>query len=322
MPYFRLCTDRLNGWATLVFPNETTIPDKEILDELVNVPKPTSIVRLLDLYEIEGKPRERINTLLVGKNPPTWKAITKTIQPFAKVANDEDSICQLFGITSQFSYGKYARITDESMAIITSFSNNLVCQIESTYRKSQIAKKVYELCNKSRDLADEWIYNSILVNYCQNIMPHPFQTALPSLQELKPYTKTVYTDDFFGGGYDRRIENERTLLRRITRRFSSFVSAITRMDEIENILDPTESILNPIKQQEIEKTWDDNLVEKQGIVLCQCAYCYNFRDEIIPRNGKIPRYCDSNVNQACKKAENARRILISSFAGSVESFNR
>jgi hypothetical protein len=286
MAYFSINITKLWGWHVIEFPDGKYLPNEMILGELINTPKPDIIVDLLDRYDIGGDLKTAINGLV----DPSWKQICKLL-----VKSTDKSDLALLTYTSYFAYGNYGRISDNSTTLLKLFSDGLIDGLSHHHKSSKLINKVYLLCKETPKLASQWLYSLMVVEYCQTILPHPFQPRLSTVKEIK------------NGIVDaKELRKICQINNQLINRFSMYLPAITKMIEIEDIIDPTGNILPPIKQSQIDKAWKgfDKKKQPPRPLLCQCLYCWDIRIETVSGNGKTDETCGL---PECLSAERGRK---------------
>lgn len=328
--YFGISNEHIQGWEIIMFPlsidlmftdglaisDFVGIPDTLILQELVNIPDPKSIGRLMDLFEIDKDIKNEIFKIV----NPTWKNITDKLIDWSDSTSENISILKLIRYTLQLAYARPGKVTDESINILKDFSNDLVIKLWHLNHPSKLINKVWNLCKDDPQAAANWTYYSLAIQYCQNILPHPSQPRLSRIRKHKEFTESLFDEQIIIDPQNKEIAKTKVLLYELGSRFSLLPLAIQIKQEIQQTIDPTNTVLKNVEAKQNAKIWSD--LEKRGLttgsrsILCQCLYCWNFRIEETSESSIVQRFCSDMV---CNKAHGNKRKYLYRKGLSAES---
>ncbi len=312
-PHFTISNEYVKGWNTMLFPigvNELVeFPNQLILTELVNVPKSSSIIRLLDLYEIDEKTKSKVQNIV----NPTWRSIVNELILQSQLHPEKNRyILQLIVYISKLMYAKPGQVTDESINTLKSFNNDTVKMLLHLNHPSKLLNKVWHLCKEDHQQAARWTYYNTLIQYCINILPHPSQPRLSRTREHKSFTESLFNEQFVPNPNDKDVAKMMFLLHGLGQRFSILPNALQAKQEIERTIDPTDAILKNVEFGINAKTWNDlkkrRLLTGSRPIFCQCLYCWNFRIEETTKSPKVSGFCKK---EECINADSARKTFLS-----------
>ncbi len=302
------------GWALI-----PEFPHPSIFEDLVLIPTPADLPRWLELYGAGDKTREAVNDVL--KNGGDWDAIRRVIEPHE--SNDEDEYSDLYRQVVFRSLGTKEKIINvESSHILRKYLVSLrIFLNEYAFQPGHKTAifKIFENADRSK-LFKPWLICRYHISFCYQSLPFPAAKNY-KLDRIVNMCKPLIGKHPFEPLLKRfdKEAHEKLLNEQIfySQRFRLFDTWKWIQDEIEGKVDPTGMRIHEAslpfmlrrgsdkkaaaaskKAMKVEALKFGVEYESGGLILVQCFYCYQLREESFPSgNGVIHRYC-SNCAQS------------------------